>query len=1061
MYVAYVKRLTTVLTLLERLGQGRYGKVYLAECIDPLVTSNMRGRKIAVKIVSREDEYLKEIDHSTMLRHVPGVIRLLCVYLTNSKAALCFELGECSLMDWLRNFHVDRNTAVTFYSTMHKWWEIIAKAILTVNISYQIVHRDIKPENIVLIRKVDTDNTSSVTTTAVPPKNDENASLKTTDRRGSKVLSRNNSQKSGKKSLTKKQKAINTSNSSKKISSTATIAPVSKTISTLTPVVVDFGLSKFFGFPFGKRVSRLPNFVVSLSKTGEQENDDGKLVGRDGPKSEDTRKGSIEDQSGNDMIPVSITQTEIDRSLSSSSFWSGGAPQRDNIWYDIYSAAYRAPELWIPVNDLKKYETDSEWTNEYNRKWRKYDVKAEAWAAGCVLWDMLSKGERLFNGRSMNDTRDIIKTYCVTHFEKSDVPDTVAKFGKTKPTDISVVPLSIRLERVMYNVIHNRTATKAVSQNLDTSTAIVIGGGNNNIKAVTARGVARNTAAAKKREINLHQSTGEFIDDNEPKGNGMTLPKIVQPYFSTFLCLLQKLLHANPEKRASLSDIFPTLIIPISKPVIAPQALLFSVSTVQTEDEEDGEEDDFITSSRGSSSSSHKSSHGEGNIDRMYSQETTVQKRGELSVVDTRVSSVVSLQQKNEDMMDISDTPPPSFGFVVSDKDNVTKIDFGLHQAVNSKRDTEQNRNQVNVSSATVADNSKSSRKRDRQKQKFTRRMKKRFTEILQYCQTSIDGFYKTDPTSFFHAARLMHHIMQDINLYKECLNRYGKWVIFLACLSVIDDYYAPSSDCVLSDIIFEKTLSDPKLWGFGAIERKLASEQTASLNPTTASQKQQQQRSSSNSSSGKPISSPATSVQMTNEEIYQDKLAKKMVVYIGRVVDIILQYTQCNVSSFSVIRLRKYYINPEDYPKLHLWTLRDKQLLDFFTTFVSRGESFTLPSLPQMVAYLSFIDARQKHRSGEIYSSNTTTVQQKQQHVQYNMSAPVSSFPNQPFVFKPLMRRGKDEERHGAPIGDQKQKPPLSKRKKLPLGGETERDLLSGADTDMGTNISFLKRQQ
>lgn len=103
MYVTFVNNIEQVIQFGEKIGSGRYGTVYSAKCIDKTVSKNMRDRQIAIKIVKRKDEYLREIDHSSMIRHHPGIIRLLAVYITNEDAILCFERAKCNLMRYLKS----------------------------------------------------------------------------------------------------------------------------------------------------------------------------------------------------------------------------------------------------------------------------------------------------------------------------------------------------------------------------------------------------------------------------------------------------------------------------------------------------------------------------------------------------------------------------------------------------------------------------------------------------------------------------------------------------------------------------------------------------------------------------------------------------------------------------------------------------------------------------------------------------------------------------------------------------------------------------------------------
>lgn len=80
----------------------------------------------------------------------------------------------------------------------------------------------------------------------------------------------------------------------------------------------------------------------------------------------------------------------------------GDCAMSDSIWYDVYTCYYRPPELW---------QKDPR-THEY----RKYSIKAESWALGCLLIEMITqkvvfRGEKTKKSKLIPDTQDLIANY--------------------------------------------------------------------------------------------------------------------------------------------------------------------------------------------------------------------------------------------------------------------------------------------------------------------------------------------------------------------------------------------------------------------------------------------------------------------------------------------------------------------------------------------------------------------------------------------------------------------------------------------------------------------------
>lgn len=199
----------------------------------------------------------------------------------------------------------------------------------------------------------------------------------------------------------------------------------------------------------------------------------------------------------------------------------------DNIWYSIYSCGYRAPELWHSVEDIDNYE---ELVDKVGKYWKCYDEKAEAWAVGCILFDMVSKGHRLFSGKSLSEVRHNIKAFSTKNYGMNELPSQIASYGSSSKNSKSFISLNRLLERALYNV----------STGVKTSPFVY----NKNVN---------------------------------PKitGSGESLSYDVQIYFRLFASILGnnihfpvffimqkigKLLHPNPLKRSSLRDLFPTIL---------------------------------------------------------------------------------------------------------------------------------------------------------------------------------------------------------------------------------------------------------------------------------------------------------------------------------------------------------------------------------------------------------------------------------------------------------------------------------------------------------------------
>ena len=79
--------------LVEKVGEGRFGSVYSAQC---------RGRKIAVKIIANKEANLftQELRILTSIHH-PNVCQFLGVFKSDSTYKLCLEFIDYNLSDYL------------------------------------------------------------------------------------------------------------------------------------------------------------------------------------------------------------------------------------------------------------------------------------------------------------------------------------------------------------------------------------------------------------------------------------------------------------------------------------------------------------------------------------------------------------------------------------------------------------------------------------------------------------------------------------------------------------------------------------------------------------------------------------------------------------------------------------------------------------------------------------------------------------------------------------------------------------------------------------------------
>ncbi len=362
MYIKFIAKNDKYFTALTKIDKGNYGTVYETTAKDQ--HAPFHQQRIAIKVVERQDEYLREIDHFYQLQTHPGVVTLLGIYFTAKQSLLCFEYAESNLMKYLRSFPLNQDTYIEYYRTTFEWWKNISHAVYLMNSVYGILHRDLKPENILLVRRSD---------------------------------------------------------------------------GTLQPKLADLGLSKCFF-----------------------------------------------------------------------SIWDGNEKPaiKDNIWYSVYSACYRAPELWHETDNVDQFEKENH-VNLEKKLWKEYDPSTEAWAMACILFDIASHGVRIFTGSTLTEVRDSIKTFLFKnypHVFDIDFSSPCMDYGKIDHNNKHFISIDRVLEKAMF-------------------------------KAITGTSLKKTTGSASK------------------------LPSDLRPYFHTFSFLLKRLMHPHPKSRMSLHELFPLEII--------------------------------------------------------------------------------------------------------------------------------------------------------------------------------------------------------------------------------------------------------------------------------------------------------------------------------------------------------------------------------------------------------------------------------------------------------------------------------------------------------------------
>lgn len=386
---------------------------------------------MAVKIVKRKDEYLKEIDHCYIIRHEKGFVRLLIVYLTENEAALCFDLGEDNLINLLKLIRINPLKLIDYFQLIIKWWKKLLKYFYILHTKYRILHRDIKPDNIII---------KNLT------KNDKQQFNNEDDNLDDDFIDLREQQS---KKMTIEEFLLSDQNYTN-------IELLEKNYEIL---ISDLGISKNFNDMF------LNHWILT------QPND------------------------------LNVKDNILNH------FFLNNSVLDDNIWYDICSAGYRAPELWSNINDLD----DENYKNNDNNKF--YNEQSEVWSCGILFFDMIVKGNvRLFRGNSLNEIRYIIKKFIKVNYGKNELPNNFKNYNK-------------RIEKKLKSNSNNGKL-----------------GGELRLNYIL--------------EYHLYNLYYSNPPDFQIYGNGTSLPKKIRRYFLFFFRTLYQFLHPNPEKRFQLKNLF-------------------------------------------------------------------------------------------------------------------------------------------------------------------------------------------------------------------------------------------------------------------------------------------------------------------------------------------------------------------------------------------------------------------------------------------------------------------------------------------------------------------------
>jgi serine/threonine protein kinase len=138
-----VKSFRKVYKFVRDLGSGVYGNVY-----ETIIVDDGDEKPYACKIVARDNDYLREVNHLIECKDIKGVLPLRRVFLTGREMLMEFDVGK-PLLDILED---------GLFKSLYNQLEFSLKTVILLLKSIheiherKIVHRDIKPGNVVMIR---------------------------------------------------------------------------------------------------------------------------------------------------------------------------------------------------------------------------------------------------------------------------------------------------------------------------------------------------------------------------------------------------------------------------------------------------------------------------------------------------------------------------------------------------------------------------------------------------------------------------------------------------------------------------------------------------------------------------------------------------------------------------------------------------------------------------------------------------------------------------------------------------------------------------------------------